>query len=293
MPAKKDLTGQRFGRLVVLKEALPIGGRITWHCRCDCGNEKDIKGICLTRSTQPTRSCGCLQREKTSETNRKEDLTGKVFGRLTVLQRDAESAKWICKCSCGNITKVTTTHLKSGHTKSCGCLQKDIASDTHAIDLTGQRFGMLTVVTKDFERSTSQRVFWICRCDCGNLKSICTGDLQTHGTISCGCSKISRGEYKIAELLSQAKIPFETEKTFPDCINPKTNRQLRFDFFVSGKYLIEFDGEQHFTQKFDEPLKDIQDRDKYKNQWCKIHNIPLIRIPYTKLNSLTLKDLLI
>lgn len=55
-----------------------------------------------------------------------QDLTGMVFGKLSVIKetdmRGADgSVMWQCKCSCGNITNVTTTNLKSGNTKSCGC----------------------------------------------------------------------------------------------------------------------------------------------------------------------------
>lgn len=54
------------------------------------------------------------------------DLTGQKFGRLKVLEfsyRDTNRTYyWLCKCNCGNLTKVAGGHLKNGHTKSCGCL---------------------------------------------------------------------------------------------------------------------------------------------------------------------------
>lgn len=53
---------------------------------------------------------------------------------------------------------------------------------------------------------------------------------------------MSRGEIKIYNLLKEYGISFEREKTFKDCINPKTNRALRFDFFIDNKYLIEYNG---------------------------------------------------
>lgn len=57
-----------------------------------------------------------------------EDLTGRKFGRLTVIKY-IETIKrnpiWLCECECGNTSKVTTDHLKSGHTKSCGCLNRE------------------------------------------------------------------------------------------------------------------------------------------------------------------------
>lgn len=291
--AKRDLTGQKFGRLTVLYE-LPErkNGKIQWRCRCDCGNEKDVLSTSLTSGH--TQSCGCLQKEKMSAANKRNiDLVGHRFGRLVVLSRSATSAKWVCRCDCGNLVEVTTTHLKTGHTKSCGCLQKDIASEVRGINLNGQRFGLLTVEGLDIEKSTSEKKYWICHCNCGNRISVSTGDLRSGNTQSCGCSKLSHGEMKIKSLLEEYNIPFEQEKSFPECVNPSTNRLLRFDFFVNNQYLIEFDGKQHYEQSPNwEPLEDIQRRDRIKDAWCKEHNITLIRIPYTKLNTLTIEDLL-
>ena len=77
------------------------------------------------------------------------DLTGLKFGRLTVIKLDHKKQRndkrgtrcyWLCECDCGNITTVLTEALKSGHTKSCGCLGKEKrleANKTH--NLTNNR----------------------------------------------------------------------------------------------------------------------------------------------------------
>lgn len=61
------------------------------------------------------------------------DLTGKKFNKLTVLERvdnkTGNRYKWKCLCDCGNTTFVYPKNLKSGHTKSCGCLQKESTSE--------------------------------------------------------------------------------------------------------------------------------------------------------------------
>lgn len=66
------------------------------------------------------------------------DLTGKKFGHLLVLKRAAVSyrgsAVWLCKCDCGNTLEVVGSHLRTGHTKSCGCYkitQTREANSTH------------------------------------------------------------------------------------------------------------------------------------------------------------------
>lgn len=60
------------------------------------------------------------------------DLTGKVFGRLTVLKREPKPegsrdrhSRWLCKCSCGEVIVTTSDNLLSGGTKSCGCIKKE------------------------------------------------------------------------------------------------------------------------------------------------------------------------
>ena len=60
------------------------------------------------------------------------NLIGQVFGRLTVIKRVENSndghARWECQCECGNIVTVSSNVLKKGNTKSCGCLNRDVAS---------------------------------------------------------------------------------------------------------------------------------------------------------------------
>lgn len=238
-----------------------------------------------------------------------QDLTGKTFGKLTVLYRVANNgktrgAKWRCECSCDNhtIIDVLAANLKRGHTTSCGCTQKKIVSQKHLKDLTGIRFGRLVVLERgqDYISSTgkSKRVVWKCQCDCGNKVEVEATSLQSGATQSCGCIGRSRGEYKIGELLKNNNIPFQRQKKFDNCYFPDSNRPASFDFFVENKYLIEFDGEQHddivphgyFTSS---TLARIRERDRFKNQWCKDNHIPLIRIPYSQLNNLTLNDLLL
>jgi len=70
----------------------------------------------------------------------------------------------------------------------------------------------------------------------------------------------------------------------------------RFDFFVDEKYLIEYDGQQHFGigggwGDTGRNYEKIKFNDEYKNQWCKENNIPLIRIPYTAYSELNIEDI--
>lgn len=68
-----------------------------------------------------------------------DDLTGKRFGRLTVISRDKDHISasgrhhvmWMCKCDCGNNTSVYSDFLKREKTKSCGCLRRELSSKNH------------------------------------------------------------------------------------------------------------------------------------------------------------------
>ena len=125
-----DLTGMRFGRLVVLKRSPDAGKGVKWICRCDCGNTTAVYAAKLKNGH--TQSCGCLQKERTSLACRK-DLTGETFGRLTVLHAACRTPyghyRYVCQCDCGNIITVDGANLTSGATKSCGCFRKEVTRE--------------------------------------------------------------------------------------------------------------------------------------------------------------------
>ena len=142
---KIDLTGQRFGKLVVIKEGKhhvqKSGKKITtWDCICDCGGHINV----LTNSLRNgnTQSCGCLKKEAGKKIGDKYkyilekralNLEGERFGRLIVIVKTADrkqgSIVYLCKCDCGKKQMVTEKHLKDGSIKSCGCLLKETASE--------------------------------------------------------------------------------------------------------------------------------------------------------------------
>lgn len=78
-----------------------------------------------------------------------------------------------------------TALTKTNGTKSCGCLR--YCTPANFSDLTGQKFGLLTVLCKD-QASTTKKVCWICQCECGSIVSVLGESLRSHRTQSCGCS---------------------------------------------------------------------------------------------------------
>ena len=124
-----DLTGQHFGRWTVINitDKRTKNRTIIWHCKCECGNEKDVDGYTL-KSGQ-SQSCGCLQKELATKKCQKGrlDLTGKRFGKLIALypiySKEGKHTLWHCKCDCGNECDIDMGNLRSGKSQSCGCAQ--------------------------------------------------------------------------------------------------------------------------------------------------------------------------
>ena len=112
------------------------------------------------------------------------DLTGKRFGKLTVVEHSSKSTKgrtyWKCRCDCGRTVDVRSDHLTSGRISACGC-----SSITGFKDLSGKRFGRLLVKCRVGTKNGSP--LWKCKCDCGNEKLATSRALCSHNVQSCGC----------------------------------------------------------------------------------------------------------
>lgn len=127
-----------------------------------------------------------------------ESLIGNSFGRLIVLEKGNKKnghRYWICKCECGNKKEISHGALKSGNTKSCGCIRKEVATKASATlnlkakprkDITSKRFGSLVAVAINGKSKNGKNV-WKCICDCGATTYVPVGDLSSGNSKSCGC----------------------------------------------------------------------------------------------------------
>ncbi|MEK0286579.1 hypothetical protein [Caldifermentibacillus hisashii] len=154
---------------------------------------------------------------------KKIDLTGKHFGNLTVIgvseKRGHNNAVlWDCKCSCGNDTTATTTQLEKGLRKSCGCLRKKSPSNVN--DLTGQKFGKLTVLERA-GKTKNDNALWLCKCDCGNTTVAMGTSLRRGDTISCGCLK--------SDQIDNARKVLLEDKTVDGVQVPLLTKKVRSD----------------------------------------------------------------
>lgn len=124
--ARKDLTGKRFGHLVVDEMIYTPNEPTRVKCTCDCGNK--IERIATYLTSGETTSCGCVQKARASESNTK-DFSGMVsdYG-ITLVSRNHKDDKgrwmWNCRCHCGNMFVALPAKILNGHTTSCGCTKR-------------------------------------------------------------------------------------------------------------------------------------------------------------------------
>lgn len=112
-----DITGKKFHKLTAISRVGIVGRNALWLFRCECGNEKVLRARNVKVKVRPTTSCGCATGY--------EDLTGRRYGKLEVLERagndSSRNARWLCRCDCGIQTTASGSALRSGK-KSCVCL---------------------------------------------------------------------------------------------------------------------------------------------------------------------------
>lgn len=269
-----DETGNKYGRLTVIRKSEQKRNTAYWVCECECGNIVEVSGSHLRQGK--ITSCGCYHKEKASKNE-----IGNIYGKLTVIAKAPSRngrAYWVCKCECGNITQVSGTNLRAGQKScslSCGLVENKI----------GKTYGKLTVVQQLHDG------LCVCKCECGNSVIVSGRDLSRGHKLSCGCMK-SVGESKLVSIFNKLQIQYETQKMFKDCKFKDTDSYARFDFYLPEyNILIEYDGIQHYISKNSgwsnqEQLEYTQSHDEYKNQWCEKNNITLIRIPYFDLEKL-------
>jgi hypothetical protein len=235
------------------------------------------------------------------------DYTGEICGVWEVIERDwnpsskSHETFWKAKCTkCGEISSVRKTDLDR-KPRSCNkckgaVIQQVFADKGMTIYKTeiGMRFGRLVVDSRSFLPEGKTHSYCWCNCDCGNRVLVRTDHLHGNGrgsrTVSCGCATVSSGEMKLAQLLDSMGIEYQTQYTIPEF-----SLYSRFDVAIleGGKLkgLIEYDGEQHFKPVAifggEEKFRVQQERDSRKNAYCKEHNIPLVRIPYTDYDVLS------
>lgn len=135
------------------------------------------------------------QRRQAAGNREPKNLLGCRFGMLTVTELTQEKRNhyrvWRCRCDCGREILVDTRRLTRGTVSNCGCVpKKNARNGSIAEDLTGRRFGNLTVLYRVANRK--DRTCWQCQCDCGNFHTVSAHDLKSGKVKSCGCLQHQR-----------------------------------------------------------------------------------------------------
>ncbi len=109
------------------------------------------------------------------------------FGKLTVIDqvKSRRNQKyWLCLCDCGILKEIRGSHLRSGHSTSCGC------TNSRHKNLSGSRIAYFQVVSKIAveDMNNNKRGYYLCQCDCGKEFVRRSSDLNS--TLSCGCKRV-------------------------------------------------------------------------------------------------------
>ena len=162
---REDLTGWRFGRLLVMAYGGGVkyacGNVATWRCLCTCG--KSVTVFANSLKSGRTQSCGCYHAEVSSH-----DLTGRVFDRLQVIAKADRRGRngslyWHCRCRCGKEFAVSSKHLLSGNTRSCGCLSAEMLakrSFKHGLSYTKEYQVNVGRIRRERERKVNEAGSW-------------------------------------------------------------------------------------------------------------------------------------
>ncbi|MBO5315227.1 MAG: hypothetical protein J6B48_02230 [Clostridia bacterium] len=247
-----ELPGARSGRLTITDEYIKTDkGEKKYLCRCDCGNEKYI----LERTLRygGATSCGCLRKENARKAI-SHDLTGKVYGELTVLhtaenQRKNGGLWWTCQCSCGNLYDVPGTLLVKGRRTDCG--RKNHEKNYASADISGRKFNLLTALYPTKERDNKGSVIWHCRCDCGNEVDVAYNTLVYSSIKSCGCQK-KEHDAKLGTFLTHiadTSLDMVKSKKIPS----DNTTGYKGVYLIKGKYVakIVFQKKQYYLGAYD------------------------------------------
>lgn len=182
-----DIGGVEFNDLLVL-EYIPEKSK--WLCVCKCGATTLVKPTEIIRGT--IKSCGCLTNRGKNGVKRmvsatKNNLIGRKFGRWTVIGYvGGEQHKRLCECECGTVAEVSGGALRSGSSKSCGCLNRELSSwrmtgsrNPHYIDGSTEKRNRSDIEYKRWRVAVLKRDQWTCQC-CGRKGMVVAHHLDNY-----------------------------------------------------------------------------------------------------------------
>ena len=197
---------------------------------------------------------------------KRNDLTGKKFGELTV-QRYYDSKKgmvrWSCLCSCGRERIAYAVNLKQSKTISCGCKNR-----TKLKDLSNCKFGELTVINRA-KNDKWDNTMWNAICSCKKEIVVKGAEIISGRVKSCGCWKARKGEahwkWKGGKSIDRNGY---IQLTIPKHPNARNNGRIFEHVVVMSKYL----GRKLFKNETVHHKNGIRDDNRIKNLELKVSN---------------------
>lgn len=267
----------------------PNGQHVTqWLCECSCEEHTLIITSANALRCGKTKSCGCLKFNSTGKVRVRDNLIGRRYGKLVVINQTEDyvrpdgrrEARWICECDCGNKVKIISSSLTDGGTVSCGCYQSSeekvkirnktlIKQKGSLLDVNPElakewhptKNGNLT--PSDVLPSSNQKVWWLC--DYGHeWKASINGRTQGRGCRTCNSE-------------SQTSFPEQAILFYISKFIKSTNREIvnkqEIDVYLPDyKIGIEYDGILYHSSM------QAQKREKRKNDALNNVGVRLIRI---------------
>ncbi|MFI3141809.1 MAG: AP2/ERF family transcription factor [Clostridia bacterium] len=192
-----NLIGETFGALSVESFSHYYRNATFWNCVCKCGNELqvDSKQLLCGNST----SCGCKDDNKTTK------LSEKQKANISGVYLDEKSNKYKSMIAYKGVSYFLGQYDDLDHAVKARLKGEEIIEKlkknqpkkpektrTPKLDLTGEKFGKLTVI--EFSHFKGYYACWRCKCECGNEKTIYQQNLISETTNSCGCVKSQNGK---------------------------------------------------------------------------------------------------
>lgn len=158
MARKKDLTGQRFGKLVAISNTGESNSSgVLWRCRCDCGKETIVGSHYLSNGS--VRSCGCAKNAPKDYTGvRRGDLTGVRPTGRTVLYYGREREVWEWRCTCGNTVERPACQVYPQGISCCPDCGRKRRGNLCRKSIMGSRVEGTTMTPKQFENFREGKV---------------------------------------------------------------------------------------------------------------------------------------
>lgn len=278
---RKDITGQQFGKLVVVSMAndyiSPSGFRLArCNCVCDCGKSCIVNMSQLV--TGKTLSCGCIKKtagllKDNAELMKKYDYIKNAdidLDKLTA--RTSKKIWWKCT-ECGNSWYATVASqndkIKHGCPYCSGRLvtkgKNDLASQ-HPDILSEWDYDKNTIQPDEIHSNSGIKVWWKCS-ECGHSWKQTVGNRVYNGS---GCPKCN---IENVNSFCEQSVYFYVKKLFSDAINGDTHLGMELDIYIPSRHIaIEYDGEVWHNS-----AKKIH-IDEQKNSLCTQNGIELIRI---------------